>query len=49
MRCNNCGVEIGDNNICPLCQMIVDKTVVEIKNECGSQMWQYLPTLSSKT
>lgn len=33
MRCNNCGVEIGDNNICPLCQMIVDGTVVEIKNE----------------
>ena len=34
MRCNNCKVDIGNSNICPLCHEIINKdNVTEIKCE----------------
>ena len=30
MRCNNCNVEIGESNICPLCHQIADKDNVTV-------------------
>lgn len=34
MRCNNCKVDIGDSNICPLCHEIINKdNATEIKCE----------------